>query len=427
MKDCVLLREDYDIDLLIRDYEIAIKEAEFIQKKYVKGASVSLYKNTIGWSSIALHSVNGEEDHKANVLKHLNNNIFKPTRILQKCEYFKKILDDLGTDVYLVRMMKLDARGYIAPHNDGAQFKNRLKMIRCHIPIITNEGVKFGIDNNEYYMEAGKLWYSRVDKSHWVKNDSDIDRIHLVIDIKPTVEMIRFLDIKKEINNKNIFKEANHELIKPSRSIKTVESVIDNKFKNFTSWKQFNFNSNILYLSFANFNETYKTQFDFYNVLNNEGYKKFFVRDLSCTWYFNGLNGISNSIETTLNFIKKGIQISKATEVRVIGKGNGGFAALLFGTLLNADNIMVYNPVTYITPKLLKSNNPKRQNKLKRMNGNRYLDLQNLEKSSSIIQIFYTTNNKNILHVENIKNNKNLNIHTEKVTNISEFNKIIIN
>ena len=68
-KDCVLLREDYDIDLLIRDYEIAIKEAEFIQKKYVKGASVSLYKNTIGWSSIALHSVNGDEDHKSKCFK----------------------------------------------------------------------------------------------------------------------------------------------------------------------------------------------------------------------------------------------------------------------------------------------------------------------------------------------------------------------
>ena len=75
MKDCVLLRDDYDINLLLKDYEIAIKEADFIQKKYVKGASVSLYKNTIGWSSIALHSVNGEEDHKANVLKHLNKSI----------------------------------------------------------------------------------------------------------------------------------------------------------------------------------------------------------------------------------------------------------------------------------------------------------------------------------------------------------------
>ena len=424
MKDCVLLREDYDIHLLIRDYEIAVKEADFIQKKYVKGASVSLYKNTIGWSSIALHSVNGEEDHKANVLKHLNNNIFKPTRILQKCEYFKKILNDLGTSIYLVRMMKLDAHGYIAPHNDGAQFKNRLKMIRCHIPIITNERVKFGIDNNEYYMEAGKLWYSRVDKNHWVKNDSDIDRIHLVIDIKPTVEMIRILDIKKEINNKNILKKTINE---PIKSIKPVKSVNNKKFKTFTSWKEFNFNSNILYLSFANFNKDTKTNFDFYNILNNIKCKKFFVRDLSCTWYFNGLNGISNNLETTLDFIKKGIQISKATEIRVIGKGNGGFAALLLGTLLNVNNIMVYNPVTYITPELLKSNNPKRQNKLDIIKRNKYLNLKSLESSLSNIQIFYTSDDKNISHVENIKSNKNLNIRTKIVDNVSEFNKIIIN
>ena len=413
-KDCVLLREDYDIDLLVRDYEVAINESNFIQKKYVKGASVSLYKNTIGWSSIALHSVNGETDHRANVLKNLNNHLFKPTRILEKCEYFKKILDDLGTNIYLVRMMKLDAGGYIAPHNDGAQFRNRVKMIRCHIPIITNELVKFGIDNNEYYMEAGKLWYSRVDKNHWVKNDSDIDRIHLVIDLKPTEEMIKVLDIKKLSDNIVLQKEP----------IKTINY---GKFKNFTSWKEFKNYSNILYLSFGNFNKNYKSQFDFYEVLNTIKCHKFFVRDFSNTWYFNGLQGISNNLETTLNFIKNGIKKSNANNIRVIGQGNGGFAALLFGTLLNANKIMVYNPVTYINPDVLKSDDPKIQKKLNNVSKSKYINLQNLENSSSLIQIFYTKDTINISHVENIKNNKNLNIHTEIVDDIEDFKKIIIN
>lgn len=114
-------------------------------------------------------------------------------------------------------------------------------------------------------MEAGKLWYSRVDKNHWVKNDSDIDRIHLVIDIKPTEEMKEMLDIQEEYS---------------------INQVNYKKFKNFTSWKEFNYKSKVLYLSFANFNKEYKSYFAFYDVLKTKGYKKFFVRDLSCTWLF---------------------------------------------------------------------------------------------------------------------------------------------
>ena len=38
----------------------------------------------------------------------------------------------------------------------------------------------------------------------------------------------------------------------------------------------------------------------------------------------------------------------------------------------------------------------------------KYINLQNLENSSSLIQIFYTKDTINMSHVENIKNNKNL-------------------
>jgi len=87
---------------------------------------------------------------------------------------------------------------------------------------------------------------------------------------------------------------------------------------------------------------------------------------------------------------------------------------------------MVYNPVTYITPEMLKSNNPKRQNKLDRIKRNKYLNLKNIESSISNIKFFYTKNDKNISHVENIKSNKKLNIHSEILEDIFEFNKKII-
>lgn len=200
MSDCVILNKNYDMNLLLNDYNIALNEREFIKKEYPKGASVSLYENTIGWSSIPLHSRNGLEGNEGNILTIIDDKVFKPTSILKKCEYFQKILNDLNTDIYLVRLMKLDAGGYIAPHNDGYQFHDRSKMIRCHIPIITNELVFFGINDKKYNLKKGYLYYTRVDKKHWVKNNSDQDRIHLVIDIKPTLKMLEMIGVIKKNN-----------------------------------------------------------------------------------------------------------------------------------------------------------------------------------------------------------------------------------
>lgn len=189
--DCVILNQNYDIDLLRKDCEKAINHTDFTIRKAVKGASVSLFRDTIGWSSIPLHSIDGIEGNEGNILRTLSDDVvFKSTPCLKKCSYFKKILKDLNTEIYLVRLMKLKANGYIAPHNDGAQFYDRRKMIRCHIPIYTNKNVNFGVGEKEYYLDRCKLWYTRVDKLHWVKNNSDEDRIHLVIDIRPTLKIM---------------------------------------------------------------------------------------------------------------------------------------------------------------------------------------------------------------------------------------------
>ena len=46
-------------------------------------------------------------------------------------------------------------------------------IIRCHIPIITNDNVYFNIDNKNYNLEAGNLYYINVgEKEHYVKNNS---------------------------------------------------------------------------------------------------------------------------------------------------------------------------------------------------------------------------------------------------------------
>ena len=203
--DCIILKENFNFDKLLKDIKIAEKDNEYTQRKYVKGASVSLYRDTYGWKSIPLHSINGVGGNEGNILRPIDNYTFKPTETLSKCKYFKKLFDNLNTDIYLVRLMKLEAGGYIAPHADTPHFKYRRKMIRTHIPIITNNKIDFYIDDNKYNLESCKWYYTRLEKVHWVKNNSDQDRIHLVVDIKPTMNIMKNLGLNKISNYRKFY------------------------------------------------------------------------------------------------------------------------------------------------------------------------------------------------------------------------------
>ena len=183
--DCILLKKGYDIKKLIDNYLIAESNHQFINPERIKDKSFSLSKETNGWEAIPLHTVNGKTGNIATIPVNVTGKIFQPNQILLKCHYFQEILKELNTEIYLVRLMKLKANGYIAPHKDKLLNQD---VIRCHIPIITNPDVHFYIGNKEkkdYYLETGNLYYiNACNSEHYVKNNSEIDRIHLVIDLK---------------------------------------------------------------------------------------------------------------------------------------------------------------------------------------------------------------------------------------------------
>ena len=117
---CIELKNDYDIEKLIADYNIVEDSIKFHDRVYKPGLSAKVYKNAKGWKSIPLHSIGGVESDDGNVLReNISHAFFKNTPTLEKCTYFQKILDDLNAKIYLVRLMKLTADGYIPPHNDG--------------------------------------------------------------------------------------------------------------------------------------------------------------------------------------------------------------------------------------------------------------------------------------------------------------------
>jgi len=173
------------------------------------------------WKSITLKSEKGDEQSflRKSFLGIGKNNCYKYTKAMKNCEYFKKILEEIPTDIYLVRILKLEERGIIGYHTDDEVFKEKTKIIRCHIPIVTHPNIEFGIgfpiskrphpnkhpdnpDKKEYraldldkkHLEAGNMYYTNVNTLHAVYNPTNIARYHLCIDMRPPEFMIDLLN-----------------------------------------------------------------------------------------------------------------------------------------------------------------------------------------------------------------------------------------
>ena len=103
-----------------------------------------------------------------------------------------KILENLPCDFERVRFMKLEAGKIIGKHSDKIDKQIGFddgQIVRIHVPIRTNENVVFTLyenardkTGNEYNLKTGHYYYTDVTKPHAVRNESDVDRIHLVVD-----------------------------------------------------------------------------------------------------------------------------------------------------------------------------------------------------------------------------------------------------
>ena len=84
--------------------------------------------------------------------------------------------------------MKLKAGTKISKHNDRVDKDIKSgKIIRLHIPVITHKKIlmKSWLKNLtvETNFKRGECWWLDVSRAHEVNNNSDVDRVHLVIDI----------------------------------------------------------------------------------------------------------------------------------------------------------------------------------------------------------------------------------------------------
>ena len=196
----ILDRTQFDIERMKHDLHKAQLASQWADKDL----------HTFKWKSITLNSYEGTEQALLNEssINDGEKHKYIQTETMNRCAYFQEILRSFKTDIYLVRLLRLDAGGKIKFHTDERVFKKRRDIIRCHIPIITHPECKFqlgyprqrpasgddGIWNADLlhscFLTPGYLWFTNVNALHGVENNSSVDRVHLVIDMKPTREML---------------------------------------------------------------------------------------------------------------------------------------------------------------------------------------------------------------------------------------------
>lgn len=106
---------------------------------------------------------------------------FTGTNVLERCNYFKDVLNIFKCPLKSVRLLRLKPSAMIKEHTD-AYLAFEEGEARIHIPVQTNIDIYFYLQNERIIMNEGETWYLNFSLRHKIENHSDMDRIHLVID-----------------------------------------------------------------------------------------------------------------------------------------------------------------------------------------------------------------------------------------------------
>ena len=145
---------------------------DFFQNDEGKAMEVYFPKNDNNFKALKFFNI-------AHSLEHKN-----PTEAcVGELAYIVNQLEDMGMYPRRVRVTCLKAGSKSLVHRDAGDGEY---MARLHIPLITNKKCVFIADGQNLHMEAGKAIVVWTQIWHQIRNDSDQDRFHLLMDIYDT-------------------------------------------------------------------------------------------------------------------------------------------------------------------------------------------------------------------------------------------------
>jgi hypothetical protein len=175
LPDRLLLPRRFDPDRLGADLQAlhsTIWTDHFVRQNYVGS-----------WSAIPLRAPVDASHPILMVCSHLSGVEYGDTPFLAQTPYLREVLRTLECPQMATRLMRLTPGSTIKEHRDP-DLDPAGGFARLHIPILTNPGAKFWLNDRLVVMESGSLWYLRLTDPHRARNDGDADRVHLVIDVE---------------------------------------------------------------------------------------------------------------------------------------------------------------------------------------------------------------------------------------------------
>jgi hypothetical protein len=86
--------------------------------------------------------------------------------------------------------------------------------------------------------------------------------------------------------------------------------------------------------------------FEFFSLAGDIAVKKIFVRDLRQSWYHRGIPGAGEDLLSVSRLLGEILEENRVDRLVVAGGSAGGYAALVYGTLLGADTVLCFSPQT---------------------------------------------------------------------------------
>jgi hypothetical protein len=139
-----------------------------------------------GWRAILLKSKGGDVSGPEAQYPSWDFTEYKRTRYVDELPYFRQLMDEIKCPQGRMRIMRLQPGMAINLHYDTGPEVGCLAFhqVRLHVPIVTNDRVTFFVGGEKIRMQAGRLYYVNFSKQHYVRNDGDEPRTHLVMDLK---------------------------------------------------------------------------------------------------------------------------------------------------------------------------------------------------------------------------------------------------
>jgi Aspartyl/Asparaginyl beta-hydroxylase len=158
------------------------------------------------WAVAALRSVAGHPAVVHAVPGAVRDDFYKNTPLLERCSYFREVIECFECRIGSARLMRLGPGAKILEHTDDMG-DGAGRELRIHIPVQTNERVEFWVNGRQIPLRAGECWYADFNLPHRVENKGLTDRVHLVLDCEPNEWLLDRLKKAAETNQITAFLE----------------------------------------------------------------------------------------------------------------------------------------------------------------------------------------------------------------------------